>query len=75
VRKLGVPTQPELAMGALGEGDVLVLDDGILAAAGVTDEQLRAVIDAERHELQRRARHYRDFTQTSDAEVLAALGR
>ncbi|MGN6245640.1 MAG: phosphoribosyltransferase family protein, partial [Motilibacteraceae bacterium] len=32
VRKLGVPWQPELAMGALGEGGVLVLDQRVLRA-------------------------------------------
>ncbi|MGH9083495.1 MAG: phosphoribosyltransferase, partial [Acidimicrobiales bacterium] len=30
VRKLGVPTQPELAMGAIGEGGVRILDPGVL---------------------------------------------
>ena len=33
VRKLGVPGQPELAMGAVGEGGVLVLEERVLDAA------------------------------------------
>ena len=40
VRKLGVPFQPELAMGAVGEGGVRVLDQDVLAATGVTDGSL-----------------------------------
>ena len=35
VRKLGVPFQPELAMGAFGEEDARVLKDDVLRAAGV----------------------------------------
>ena len=35
VRKLGVPFQPEVAMGAIAEGGVRVLDDTVLAAAQV----------------------------------------
>ena len=33
VRKLGVPFQPELAMGAIGEGGVRVLNDAVVRAA------------------------------------------
>ena len=47
VRKLGVPFQPELAMGAIGEGGVRLLDAGILARARVTDTE---VAEVERHE-------------------------
>jgi putative phosphoribosyl transferase len=59
VRKLGVPAQPELAMGAIGEGGVRVLNDEVLRAAHVSDEQLHAVEAREREELARRARQYR----------------
>lgn len=34
VRKLGVPFQPELAMGAVGEGGVRVVNDSMVAMAG-----------------------------------------
>jgi putative phosphoribosyl transferase len=43
VRKLGVPSQPELAMGAIGEGGARVLDATVLAHAGISDEDLTAV--------------------------------
>jgi putative phosphoribosyl transferase len=59
VRKLGVPVQPELAMGAIGEDGVRVVDAHILRAAGVSDEMLAAVEERERAELERRAARYR----------------
>lgn len=59
VRKLGVPFQPELAMGALGEGGVRVLHRSTIRRAGVDDAQLRAVQRREQAELQRRAERYR----------------
>jgi putative phosphoribosyl transferase len=56
VRKLGVPDQPELAMGAVGEGDVSFIDWGVVMAAGVTGAQLTKVIRREREILERRSR-------------------
>lgn len=47
VRKLGVPGHRELAMGAVGEGGVLVLDDDVLRQARITDDDLRK---AEQHQ-------------------------
>jgi putative phosphoribosyl transferase len=51
VRKLGVPYQPELAMGAIGEDGVRVLDHHVLGRAGVTEDELAAVERRERVEL------------------------
>src|SRR5512134_4079636 len=45
VRKLGVPYQPELAMGAVGEGGARVLESHVLAHARVSDAELQAVED------------------------------
>lgn len=59
VRKLGVPFQPELAMGALGEEGVRVLDDEIVAMTGVAPHQIAAVEERERVELSRRSQRYR----------------
>jgi predicted phosphoribosyltransferase len=59
VRKLGLPSQPELAMGAIGEDGVRVFDDGLIRAAGVTSEALAAVEQRERAELTRRAARFR----------------
>jgi putative phosphoribosyl transferase len=59
VRKLGVPYQPELAMGAIGEDGARVLNDQVLAVAGVREKDLAEVERRERIELERRARAYR----------------
>jgi putative phosphoribosyl transferase len=59
VRKLGVPFQPELGMGAIGEDGVRVLNEEILQAAQVDEQELRAVEATERVELERRARRFR----------------
>ncbi|WP_243063031.1 phosphoribosyltransferase [Humibacter sp. RRB41] len=59
VRKLGLPLNEEVAMGAIGEG-VRVLDDGLIRAMGVTDEQLAKVEERESAELERRTQRYRD---------------
>ncbi len=59
VRKLGVPTHPELAMGAIALGGVLVLNEDVIAGMGVSPEQLAEVTAIERAELTRRERNYR----------------
>jgi len=59
VRKLGVPTHPELAMGAIGEGGVRVVSDDIMRSVGATEAQLAEVETAERFELERRAARFR----------------
>jgi predicted phosphoribosyltransferase len=60
VRKLGVPGHAELAMGALGEGGVRVLDHEVISALRVTDRQLADVEAHEARELARRAALLRD---------------
>jgi putative phosphoribosyl transferase len=59
VRKLGVPFQPEVAMGALGEDDVRVINDEVVRMAEVTAEELAAVERRERIELDRRVGRFR----------------
>jgi putative phosphoribosyl transferase len=59
VRKLGVPAQPELAMGAIGEDGVQVVNAAVLRSARISDEVLAAVVDRERAELERRAARIR----------------
>ncbi len=66
VRKLGVPSQPELAMGAIGEGGVRVLVPETVLRAGVTEDALAEVERRERIELERRAQRFRgDRTRVS----------
>src|SRR5674476_651990 len=59
VRKLGVPVQPELAMGAIGEGGARVLEAEVLRQTHVTEEQLRAVETRERGLLEARVARLR----------------
>ena len=59
VRKLGVPFQPELGMGAIGEDGVQIINREVVRAAAVTPEELAAVEARERAELERRARRFR----------------
>lgn len=59
VRKLGVPFQPELGMGAIGEGGVRVINDDVVRMARITPAALAEVEAREREVLDRRARHYR----------------
>jgi putative phosphoribosyl transferase len=59
VRKLGVPFQPELGMGAIGEDGVRVLNAEVVRMAGVSSEELAAVEKRERVELERRAQRFR----------------
>ncbi len=59
VRKLGVPYQPELAMGAIGEGGVQVVDSRVMRSAAVDADDIAAVAQRERMELERRAKTFR----------------
>ncbi|MEX1009298.1 MAG: phosphoribosyltransferase [Acidimicrobiia bacterium] len=59
VRKLGVPFQPELGMGAVGEDGVRVLNEDVLRIAGVGPEELARVETRERAEVEARARRFR----------------
>lgn len=59
VRKLGVPFQPELAMGAIGEGGIRVENRDVLQAAALSELDVEAAEQRERAELDRRAREYR----------------
>ncbi len=73
VRKLGVPFQPELAMGAIGEGGVRVLDDEVLRLARIEDRDLREVEDRERVELQARVERFREGRPRLDLTGRTAL--
>jgi putative phosphoribosyl transferase len=59
VRKLGVPFQPELGMGAVGEDGVRVLNSDVIRAAGVTEDDMAEVETRERAAVERRARLFR----------------
>ncbi|MFB7337063.1 phosphoribosyltransferase family protein [Streptomyces adustus] len=70
VRKLGVPFQPELGMGAIGEGGVRVINDEVVRTARVTAHDLAVVEAREREVLESRAQRYR-----GEREPAALTGR
>lgn len=59
VRKLGVPGQPELAMGAIASGDIQVMNDSVVRRAGISDPQIEEVAQQEKEELKEREKAYR----------------
>lgn len=59
VRKVGVPWHPELAMAAVGEEGAVVRNDGVIATAGVSRDELAAGERRERAEVEQRAVRFR----------------
>lgn len=59
VRKLGVPWQPEVAMGAIGEAGYEILDQSLIAHLGVDRLSLHAVEEREREVLEDRVHRLR----------------
>ena len=60
VRKLGVPGQEELAMGAIAPGGVRILNAEVVRHLGISEWVIAAVATAEQKELERRNQMYRD---------------
>ncbi len=60
VRKLGAPTQPELAMGAIASGGALFLNRDVQHTFRVSDAALHAMIDSEQRNLQHMESAYRE---------------
>ena len=59
-RKLGLPAHPELAMGAIASGGVRVMNEDVVIRHRPTVAAIEAVTRAERIELERRERAYRN---------------
>ncbi|RDI60461.1 phosphoribosyltransferase family protein [Nocardia pseudobrasiliensis] len=59
VRKLGLPYQPEIAFGAIGENGVRIVDDDIVQRTELDEEAIAAVEFHERQELSRRVQRFR----------------
>jgi predicted phosphoribosyltransferase len=59
VRKLGVPSHPEFAMGAIASGGVQILNDDALRAHPIDRASFEAVVAREALELSRREKAYR----------------
>jgi predicted phosphoribosyltransferase len=68
VRKIGVPFQPELAMGAVVDGGqpIVVRNEDVILLAGVDETEFKAVCDHELAEIERRQRMYLGGRQRAD---------
>ncbi len=73
VRKLGDPSRPELAMGAIGEGGVRVFDQWVLDQSGVGHDELAAVESRERRELAVRLHRYRRGRERRDLKARTTI--
>jgi len=73
VRKIGMPGQPEFAIGAIASGGIRVLSHDIIATYEIPVRLVEAIINQERDELQRRDREYRQgraLTNLRDKTVI-----
>jgi predicted phosphoribosyltransferase len=59
VRKLGVPGQEELAMGAIASGGVVYINEEVTTQLGIDAETIKAVTEREEREIERRELLYR----------------
>lgn len=73
VRKLGIPGQEEVAFGAIADGGVTHIDWRMVARAGLTEEEVEAVLARERRELERRSRLYRGDRPEASVKGLTAI--
>jgi len=73
VRKLGVPGQEELAMGAIATGGVRVLNEDVVRYLGIPAEVIDAVAAGEERELERRQRLYRGNRPPPDVRARTVI--
>lgn len=75
VRKIGVPFQPELAMGAVADGGdpVVVRNDDVIAMADVSEQDFEEVRARELEEIERRRRLYLGNRQRPEAKGHVAI--
>lgn len=71
-RKLGVPWQPELAMGAIA-GTARVLNEGTLAELDISNDEVERVIVREQAEMMRREELYRGAKPAPDLTGKTAI--
>jgi predicted phosphoribosyltransferase len=73
VRKLGVPGQPELAMGAIASGGARVMNEDVLAGLGLREADVEAVAEKERTVLEQREHTYRGDRPPLDVRGRTAI--
>jgi predicted phosphoribosyltransferase len=65
-RKLGAPHQPELGIGAVAPGGILIFDSETINALGISVDELRRLAQTEAAEMQRRVERYRGDRPPAD---------
>jgi putative phosphoribosyl transferase len=75
VRKIGVPQQPELAMGAVVDGGapLVVRNEDVINAVDVSESEFKVVCDRELAEIERRRKHYLGDRKPVDATGRTAI--
>jgi predicted phosphoribosyltransferase len=75
VRKIGIPFQPELAMGAVADGGspITVRNEDVIQMAGVSEEEFESVREGELAEIERRRRLYLGSRQRPEARGRVAI--
>ncbi len=73
VRKLGAPRYDELAMGAIADGGVRILNPSVISRLGITAEDVERVTARETEELARRAQRYRGGRPPTDVRGRTVL--
>jgi putative phosphoribosyl transferase len=60
VRKIGLPSQPELAMGAVTDGEepTIIRNRDVIELSGISADEFDAVCEEERNEIERRRKRY-----------------
>jgi putative phosphoribosyl transferase len=75
VRKIGVPSQPELAMGAVVDGGspIVIRNEDVIRLAGVDEAEFQAVCDNELAEIERRRQRYLGGRERVDVKRRLAI--
>jgi putative phosphoribosyl transferase len=73
VRKLGLPEQPELAMGAIASGGIRILNPDVIDHLHVPSQVIESVAADEQQELERRERIYRGGVAPLEIEGRTAI--
>ena len=75
VRKIGVPFQPELAMGAVVDGGapIIVRNEDVVRLAGIEEAEFKVICDSELAEIERRRQRYLGSRERVDVAGRTAI--
>ncbi len=69
-KKIGAPSNPELAIGAVAEDGSYLLDDNLVRMLGVSQIYIKSEVERQKTEIKRRLKNYR-----GDAPTIEVAGR